>query len=87
MATPRHDMTRVAMRRQFIHVGVHMDHGCLGPFAHGPMHGVAFVETGAEDDEAVEVAFENGFGGMAGSRVAEDAEGQFMILRKDALRT
>ena len=26
-------------------------------------------------------------GGMAGSGVAEDAEGQFVILRKDALRT
>ena len=84
VGAPRHHMTQVAVGGELLHVGVHVDHESLGPFAHGPVHGVALVEAGAEHEEAVELAAEDGGGGMPGAGIAEDAERQRMVLRKHA---
>jgi hypothetical protein len=74
VSAPRHHVTQVAVGGELLHVGVHMDHESLGTFAHGPVHGVALVEAGAEDEEAVELAVEDGGGGMPAAGIAEDAE-------------
>ena len=74
MAASRHDMTQVAVRGQFIHVGVHMDHEGLRTFAQRPMHGVAFVEARAKHEKDIELPVEDGVGGMASTGIAEHAE-------------
>ena len=56
----------------------------VGALAQRPMHGVALVEARAEHDETIEIAAEDGIGGVAGAGVAEHAERQFVILGKNA---
>jgi len=70
----RHDVTKVGVRGQLLHVGVDVNHESLRALAHGPMHGIALVEAGAENQEAVELAAEHRGGGMAGAGVAEHSE-------------
>jgi hypothetical protein len=74
VTAPRHDVTEVSVCGQLLHVRVDMNHECLRALAHGPMHGVTLIEPGAEDQEAVEFAAENGGGGMAGAGIAEYPE-------------
>ena len=85
MATARNHVPEIAMRGQFVHVGVDVDHQRLRPLAHRPVHGVALVEARTENQQAVEVAIENGVGGMARAGIAEYAEREFVVLREDAL--
>src|SRR5262249_7243023 len=60
-------------------------HECFRTLAHGPVHGVALVEARAEDEEAVELAAEDGCSGVPAAGIAEDAERQRVVLRKHAL--
>src|SRR5207245_5406974 len=71
VSAPRHHVTQVAFGGELLHVRVHVDHESLGTFAHGPVHGVALVEAGAEDEKAVDVAVEDGGGGMPGAGIAD----------------
>jgi hypothetical protein len=49
------------------------------------VHRVALVEAGAEHDETIEIAVEDGVGGVAAAGIAENAERQRVILREHAL--
>ncbi len=50
------------------------------------MHGIALIETRADDQKDFEIRIEQGSGRMAGARIAEDAERQRMVFGKDAFR-
>jgi hypothetical protein len=78
-------VAEIAVGGELVHVGVDVDHQRLAALAHRPMHGVALVEAGAEHDETIELAAENGGGGMAGAGIAEHAERKVMIFGKHAL--
>ncbi len=49
------------------------------------MHGVALVEAGAQNDKTLELAAEDGGGGVARAGIAEHAERELVIFRKHPL--
>src|SRR3979409_1387094 len=83
-AASRHDMPEVAVGGELVHVGIYMDHERLCAFAQRPVHRVALVEARAKHDETIEIAVEDGVGGMAAAGIADHAERQVMVLRKYA---
>ena len=62
-----------------------MDHQRLGLLLQGPVHGVAFVEAGAQDQEHVELGIEDRRGCVPRAGIAEHAERKLVIFRQDAL--
>jgi len=50
-----------------------------------PMHRVALVEAGAEHEQAIEPAAENGGRRVAAAGIAEHAERQCVVFREHAL--
>ena len=85
VAASGHHVAEIAVGGELVHVDIDVDHARSAALAHGPVHRIALVETGAEHHEAGELVVENGVGGVAGAGVAEDAERQRVVLREHPL--
>ena len=67
-------MVWLAVRGDLPHVGIDVNPPRLRSLAQRPMHGVALVEAGAEDEQELKLRIEQRRGRMPGAGIAEHAE-------------